>query len=116
MKLETAKYLWDIRRAAGLLVEFTRGKTFADYEGDVMLRSAVERQFTIIGEAMNGLARIDEATAGRITHYQRIIAFRNVLIHGYATADNQEVWDVIDADIPTLIREVDGLLAEYDAE
>ena len=116
MKLESAKYLWDIRRAAGLLVEFTRGKTFADYEDDVMLRSAVERQFTIIGEAMNGLARIDEPTAGRITEYQGIISFRNALIHGYATVDNQEVWDVIDADIPTLIREVDGLLAEYGNE
>ena len=59
MKLESKKYLYDIRRAAGLLGEFTNGKTFADYEGDTMLRSAVERQFEIIGEAMTGLARTD---------------------------------------------------------
>ena len=48
MRLETSKCLYDMRRAAALLREFTGGKTFADYQGDAMLRSAVERQFEII--------------------------------------------------------------------
>ena len=60
MRLEARKYLYDIRRAAELLREFTSGKTFADYEGDAMLRSAVERQFEIIGEAMTSLAKTDD--------------------------------------------------------
>ena len=34
---------FDIQRAAALVREFTGGKTFADYEADAMLRSAVER-------------------------------------------------------------------------
>lgn len=53
MRLEARKYLYDIQHAGGLILEFTDNKTFADYEGDAMLRSAVERQFGIIGEAMN---------------------------------------------------------------
>ena len=112
MKLEARKYLYDIQRAAGLVREFTDGKTFADYEGDAMLRSAVERQFEVIGEAMAQLARIDEPLAGRISQYQRIVAFRNVLIHGYADVDDRLVWDVINNNLPTLIREVDALLGE----
>ena len=110
MKLEARKYLYDIQRAACLLREFTGGKTFADYEGDAMLRSAVERQFEVIGEAMAQLVRIDEPVADRISQYQRIIAFRNVLIHGYADVDDRLVWDVINTNLSTLIREVDALL------
>ena len=89
MRLEARKYLYDIQRAAELLRKFTSGKTFADYEGDAMLRSAVERQFEIIGEAMTSLAKTDVPVAGRISHYQRTIAFRNVLIHGYADVDDR---------------------------
>ena len=79
MRREARKYLYDIQRAAGLLREFVGGKTFADYEGDAMLRSAVERQFEVIGEAMTRLARTDEPLADRISHYRRIVAFSNLL-------------------------------------
>ena len=112
MKLETRKYLYDIQRAAGLLREFTGGKVFADYEDDAMLRSAVERQFEIIGEAMTQLARIDQPVADRISQYRRIIAFRNVLIHGYADVDHRLVWDVVQTNLSTLSREVSVLLDE----
>ena len=84
MRLEALKYLYDIRKAAGLLNEFVRDKTFADYQSDAMLRAAVEREFEIIGEAMTKLARVDEAVIARISEFKRIIAFRNVLIHEYA--------------------------------
>lgn len=112
MRLEVRKYLYDIHRAAGLLRTFTDGKALADYMNDVMLRSAVERQFAIIGEAMANLAKIDQGTAIRISHHQRIIAFRNVLIHGYADIDDRLVWDVLETDLSTLIREVVVLLNE----
>ncbi len=67
MWLEAQKSLYDIQRAASLLREFTDGKTFADYESDTLLRSAMERQFEIIGEAIAQLARIDEPLADRIS-------------------------------------------------
>lgn len=110
MRLEARKYLYDIQRAAHQLAEFTSGKTFANYEGDALLRSAVERQFEIIGEAMGNLAKVDEVAAEQITHYQRIIAFRNILIHGYADVDDRLVWDVVERNLPILSHEVDDLL------
>ena len=112
MKLEARKYLYDVQRAVGLLLEFTGGKSFADYETDAMLRAAVERQFEIVGEAMAQLARTEETVEQRISHYQRIVAFRNLLIHGYADVDDRLVWDVVASNLPTLSREVDALLAE----
>ena len=110
MRREARRHLYDIQRAAALLGEFTNGKTFADYENDAMLRSAVERQFEIIGEAMANLVRVDEPTASRVSHYQRIIAFRNILIHGYADVDNRLVWDVLQTNLPTLVSEVEEML------
>ncbi len=56
---DVRKYLFDVVQACDLLMEFTTGKTLADYSGDAMLRSAVERQFEIIGEALNKALRID---------------------------------------------------------
>ena len=112
MRLEAKKYLYDVAEAARLVAGFTAGKTFADYEGNAMLRSAVERQFEIIGEALAQLVRLDEALAGRITEYRRIIAFRNILAHGYTEVDDRIVWDIVESKLPVLTREVAALLEE----
>ena len=109
MRLEARKYLHDIERAVELLKEFTAGKTFADYERDAMLRAAVEREFEVIGEAVAQLAKLDGSLADRISGHRRIIAFRNVLIHGYADVDDRLVWGVVETNLPTLAREVEAL-------
>jgi uncharacterized protein with HEPN domain len=112
MRLESKKYLFDIKQAASLLADFTREKAFADYQSDPLLKSAVERQFEIIGEALTRLARLDPQTASRISEYRRIIAFRNILIHGYAQIDARLAWGVLEAKLPTLAQEVNNLLGE----
>ncbi len=112
MQLETRKYLYDIQQAVGLLDQFTNGKSFGNYEGDALLRAGVKRQFEIIGEALSQLARLDEALAARISGYQRIIAFRNILVHQYADVDNRLVWDVVETYLPVLGREVEDILGE----
>ena len=112
MRLESRKYLDDMQRAANVLRGFTAGRSFDQYRNDAMLRAAVERQFEIIGEAMARLARVDEAVAARISGYRRIIAFRNVLIHGYADVDDRLVWDVVETSLPTLVEEINTLANE----
>ena len=112
MRLEARKRLHDIRRAVELLTEFTADKTLRDYERDAMLRAAVEREFEITGEAMARLAEHDADVAACISEHRRIIAFRNMLIHGYASVDDRLVWDVVEAKLPVLRREVEALLGE----
>ena len=112
MRLEIRKYMEDIRQASELLVRFTEGKRFEDYNSDPLLRSGVERQFEIAGEALNQLAQKDLAAAEKISDYRRIVAFRNRLIHGYHAVDDRVVWDIIERHLPTLRRDVEALLQE----
>jgi len=110
MRLEAKKYLYDIKQAADKIATFTAGRTFAEYVASDLLRAAVERQFEIVGEALSQLAREDVQLASQISGYPRIIAFRNILIHGYADIDDRIVWDIIETKLPSLSREVTILL------
>lgn len=75
-----------------------------------MLRSAVERQFEIIGEALNQAIRLEPFLSERISRTGRIIAFRNRLIHGYTSIADDLVWGVLETSLPVLHREVSVLL------
>jgi len=111
-RLEVRKYLFDIAKACSLLSRFTAGKTLAEYSNDPLLRSAVERQFEIIGEALRHAVDLDPELGGRVTHAGRIIGFRNRLIHGYATVSDEVVWGVLESALPTLRKEIEALLQE----
>ena len=110
MQPKAPKLLEDIRDAAAFVGEAVRGKGLADYERDRLLRQAIERNFEIIGEAMNRLAQHDAQTAARISKHRRIIDFRNLLIHGYDLIDHRLVWSTIDEEVPVLLAEVTALL------
>ena len=76
------------------------------------LRSAVERQFEIVGEVFVGLRRVDPDLAATIPVLSRIVAFRNVLIHGYTTVDDRLVWGVVEGKLPELLARFTRLLDE----
>lgn len=111
MQLEVKKLLEDIRQACERILEFTEGKGLSDYTGDTLLRSGVERQFEIVGEALNRLAKAEPDVADQIRHHRRVISFRNILIHGYDVVEDPVVWDVITSDLPALYEQVRNLLS-----
>jgi uncharacterized protein with HEPN domain len=97
-------------QAAKLIREFTRDITFTEYESSMMLRSAVERQFEIIGEALSQALYHFPKLEEEITAGRQIVAFRSRLIHAYASVDPAVVWGVIEEDLPVLRNEVEELL------
>jgi uncharacterized protein with HEPN domain len=109
MPPETSKLLHDMKSAAERIDRFVAGKTFEDYVKDELLRSGVERQFEIIGEAMVRLMTVDRATAQGISEYRKITGFRNALIHGYDAIDDATTWGVITKKLPLLREELDRL-------
>ena len=112
MVATAAKCLWDANSAVEKIARFTAGRSFEDYLADEMLRAAVERQFEIIGEALIAVRRVAPDTAAQIPDLARIIAFRNILIHGYATVDDRLVWGIVEGDLVRLRRTLEQLLAE----
>lgn len=115
MQPDSRTFLFDVQQAIALIVRFVQSKSRQDYEADDLLRAAVEREFIIIGEALQQARRLDPQVVASIPDSQRIINFRNVLVHGYASIDSQTVWSVIEDDLPPLMAFVDGLLTDPDA-
>lgn len=80
MRPESKKYLYDILKACEAILQFVENKTLADYDSDLFFRSAVERQFMIVGEALNQAVRLDEEIEGQIEDAREIINLRNVIV------------------------------------
>ena len=110
MPHDAQKFLHDMIDSARFLVGFTANRTFDEFLADRGFRSAVEREFIIIGEAVLRLQKLDAATAAQISEHQRIISFRNVLVHGYDSIKPDLVWLVITDKLSLLIWEAEQLL------
>ena len=115
MRPKSPKWLDDIRRSALFIQEITRSRSLDDYRADPVLQAAVERHFEIIGEAMGRIARDDPETVSEIEGHQHIIAFRNILIHGYDIVDCAEVWSILHEHLPRLLDQVSCLLLPPEA-
>jgi uncharacterized protein with HEPN domain len=109
---KSPKWLQDVLDACELIQTAVANHNLADYEKDRLLRSAVERNFEIMGEALNRIRQNDPALAARIPENRDVIGFRNLLIHGYDFIDHSRVWAVIQQDVPKLHKQVIELLKE----
>lgn len=103
-------YLFDVREAAAAIQSFISDMEFEAYVASPMVHSAVERKFEIIGEALNNLFKADQALAKKVPDLERIIAFRNLLIHGYASVSHERVWAIANDLLPRLQAVVATLL------
>jgi uncharacterized protein with HEPN domain len=110
MPRDPRKPLDDMRRSAEFIETMAAGRTLDDYRADEVFRSAVERKFEIIGEALNRLRKIDPTLADQIPEQRSIVSFRNVLIHGYDVVDDAVVWKIILQDLPQLRQQVTAMI------
>ena len=115
MRRDPRAYLWDIQQGCLNVQSFLYGISLAEYQSNLLLRSAVERQLQNIGEALAQLAKLDPELAARVPEYRQIIGFRNVPVHGYATLNHDEVWRAIGESLPPLLSAANALLASLGA-
>lgn len=113
MPRDARAYLWDVARAAEAIEQFVAGLDVESYAASELVHSAVERKFEVIGEALGQLAKLDPAMAARIPDLREIVAFRNLLIHGYAVVEHARVLGIARSSLPGLRAAVATLLGDH---
>ena len=109
MDNEIKKHLFDIKESIDSIESYLGDKRdFNVYMSDKMLRRAVEREFEIIGEALNRIDKIDSEI--NITSKRQIISMRNRVIHGYDKIDDEIIWGTIVRHLPILKKEINNLM------
>ena len=105
-------HLYDIKTAIDEIYSFFEQvpKRFDEYQKNLMLKRAIERNIGIIGEAVGKL--IKDAPDIQISYTKAIIATRNRVIHDYAAITDDIIWKIVINDLPKLKEEVASLLSE----
>lgn len=102
---QSKKYLSDILRAIELIEQFVHStNTFQDYQSDLKTQSAIERQLSIIGEAVKKFDILHPNDT--IEQARKIVGFRNRLIHAYDAIDSAMVWAIIQKHLHLLKEEI----------
>ena len=74
------------------------------------LRFGVERNFIHIGEVMAQLRHDFPDVAAQFADVNRIVDFRNFIIHRYWDVDNRAVWLTLTTKVEPLLAEVERIL------
>jgi uncharacterized protein with HEPN domain len=101
--------LLDMLTAAQAVDSFIRGKVAADLGADLLLRSAIERQIEIIGEAASGVSNFTRDKHREIA-WRAIIAQRHRLAHDYGSIRIDLLWEVASVHVPTLIQQLEPVV------
>ena len=111
MPLDPRAYLVDIIESWDAIASAVSGLGLREYEANRLVRSSVEREFVIIGEAVQALSRFDPDVFDSITTARRIVDFRSQLTHEYPTVDDALVWAIIQREVPLLRQESERLMS-----
>jgi uncharacterized protein with HEPN domain len=114
MRPDNARLL-DILLAARRILAFAESFSYEQYEADESIQSAVSYQLLIIGEAAGA---ISQATKSQLSHipWRQIVGLRNILAHEYFRVDARIIWNIVQKDLPSLIRQIEPLVPPDESE
>lgn len=99
-----------------IIIAIDRIKYYSNglYEGDDLRKNGllcdgILRRLGIIGEAMNRILQARELTTHTKPYWQKIVGFRNIVIHDYFGLNYDEVYGIISKDLPILEKEIIAL-------
>ncbi|MCP9776149.1 DUF86 domain-containing protein [Cyanobium sp. WAJ14-Wanaka] len=113
MARDLSAYLQDIPDACNSTEDVMSGISLEDYRNKRAVRSAIEREFIIIGKALRRVSFLDETLFSSISNSRAIVDFRNLLAHDYGAIDDDAVFGLVYSDLIVLKAEVGELLDSW---
>jgi uncharacterized protein with HEPN domain len=106
------KWLYDIKISIDEIDDFfiKEEKDFLKYRNNIMLKRAIERNFEIIGEAINRIITRDSIYIEKISNAKSIIGLRNQVIHAYDSISDENIWSILINHLPKLKAEIENLI------
>jgi uncharacterized protein with HEPN domain len=101
--------LIDILDAINAILEFKADMSFDEYCRDRKTRDAIYRNIEVMGEAANRLPEYFKNSHSDVP-WSKIIAARNVFIHGYDKIDDTIVWNIVTNVLPELKSKIEKIL------
>jgi uncharacterized protein with HEPN domain len=92
MARDLSAYLCDIFEACNAIEDVMKGVTLEDYRRKRAIRSSVEREFIIIGEALRKISALDNRLFMSISNSRSVVDFRNLLTHNYGAINDNAVY------------------------
>ena len=95
----------DILQNTLFAIEILKGSSPAALREDKVKRFAIERCFTIIGEAAYKLPRLERGQFPQVP-WRKIVSLRHHLVHGYDTVEHDVLTDIVVEHLPALVEAV----------
>lgn len=110
MKKNSRVYIEDMLHSANQIIEYCRGYDYVKFANTKLTQDAVIRNLEIIGEAAKKLSA-DFRNENPDLPIKEAIGMRNLLVHEYDYVNVDEVWKVIEEDLPGLIKQLEKVIA-----
>ena len=111
MSRDESLYLADIQDACEKVLKFTAGMTYKDFAHDDLHFDAVIRNLEIIGEAVKNISEETRQKHPGVK-WRKIAGFRDIVAHNYFGVSDEIVWDVVENEIPSLLKQIQAMLSE----
>jgi uncharacterized protein with HEPN domain len=106
------KWLVDIKMSIEEIDSFFVGRdmVFNDFKGNILLKRAIERNLTIIGEAVRRI--LDKEPDIKIENARNIVNLRNYVVHSYDNVTDEMIWGILIKHLPLLKAEIKIILKQ----
>jgi uncharacterized protein with HEPN domain len=102
-------WVLDMLLASRKAFEHARGLSEEQFQASSLHQDAILRQLTIIGEAAKRVSTEFRASHSEV-QWRQVAGFRDVVVHDYSRVDMQEVWRIVQEDLPTLVTLLEPLV------
>jgi uncharacterized protein with HEPN domain len=85
--------------------------TYKDFVNDDLHFDAVLRNLEVIGEAVKNVSESTRQKHSNVK-WRKIAGFRDIVAHEYFGVNDETVWDIVENEIPALLKIVESMLGE----